>query len=316
MLISRHVWIALFNETAAVALLMAGLGSWRAILAFLVAHGMAVYFANLFFAAAAITHKETRRVIGRSFFAPILVLSCLPLVGPPGIIMFTLMMLLYPVRALAEEEYEKVDSDLFENLASESDMLLVFKANPVYAIHNRLTAEQELAILRTLERLDWFPFKTRLLQIYLEHSRHTSVVLEAGRIITRKRDSLLKRIAEFEALGSEGDPVTLASLYHEIYHLALWGPLIGDTYLRRACRIINDAARERPGDPAVLMHAVLYNMKSGHYDLARDFLKEARQCVDPRSREAHTLTRYECELRTVRRIEQGQINFLTEGFKL
>ncbi len=313
MLIYRHVWLALLNEAAAAALLMSGLSTWKHVTAFLGAHALAVYFAYAFFGGVCLLDPDTRRIVGRTLFAPVLVLDCVPVIGPPGVLMFALMMMLYPVRALALEEYEVIDSDMFENLASQSEALLVLKANPVYVIHNRLSPEESLAILRILDRLDWFPFKTRILQIFLEHSVHPSVVLEAGRIIGAKRDALLKRIAEFEARGDEADPAVVASLYHELYHLALSGPLIGDTYLRRACRIINDAALARPRDLSILLPATLYNLKAGQYDVARRFLKVARELAAPRSREAHLLTRLEHELRTVRKIEQGMLIHLPEG---
>lgn len=312
MLNFRHVWIALLNEVAAAALLLHGVGSPALLSGFLAAHGLAVYYAFLFFGSIVAVDSTTRRIVGKSLFLPILILDCVPVIGPPGVIMFAVMLKLYPVQALAVEEYETIDSDMIESLSLEGDGYLLVKANPIYVIHNRITPEESLAILRILDRLGWFPFKTRILQLFLEHATHPSVTLEAGRMIGGKRDGLLKKIAELEASPEPGSALKLAALYHELYHLALSGPLIGDTYLRRACHHANEAIRERPDDPDALLPGILYHLKACRYDVAQAYFERARPRIEAGSEAARTLSRYEAELATVRDIERGRLTRLPE----
>lgn len=309
----RFVWIALFNDAAAAALLLQGLSGPGRISAFLAAHAIAVWYAYAFFGAVFATHGDTRRIVGKSLFVPVLLLDCVPVVGPAGVLLFSLILLLYPVRALATEEYETVDSALVENMARGEETMLLLKANPIYIIHNRLEPREALDILRILDRIGWFPFKTRILQLFLEHATHPSVTLEAGRMIGGKRDRLLTRIAEIEETDDPGRHLKLASLYHELYHLALSGPLIGDTYLRLACDHANAAVRESPDAPDALLAATLYHLKACRYDVAAAYLERAVPVVAPDSAEYRALERFAAEMAMVREIEQGRLTSLPEG---
>jgi hypothetical protein len=294
---SRSLWWWSINQLIVLAFLLTNISSVPAFMGFMVAHGIVIFLTFQMLVGMAFSDAYLRKIMGKSLIIVLILMSVVPLVGPAGSLMTAFVLKLYPVRAKAKEEFIKVNFFTLESFP------LTFVENPsfspqkilIYLIHGLLPFDEAMHALKLISTLQWSPYKTRLLQLFLEYSRHPSVTLEASRILNEKRNELLERISTLESLPQK--PLAeLATLYHELYFLSLTDPWLGFFYLKRACAYIDGALKDDPQNLSLLLQAIKYHLEKRDLKQAENLLKTAFKLAEDNWEVMVTLKSYRREL--------------------
>jgi hypothetical protein len=298
---SRSLWWWSINQLIVLAFLMTNLSSVPAFMGFMVAHGIVIFLTFQMLVGMAFSDAYLRKIMGKSLIIVLILMSVVPLVGPAGSLMSAFALKLYPVRAKAKEEFIKVNFFTLESFP------LTFVENPsfspqkilIYLIHGLLPFDEAMHALKLISTLQWSPYKTRLIQLFLEYSRHPSVTLEASRILNEKRNELLERISALES-HPQKPLAELATLYHELYFLSLTDPWLGFFYLKRACAYIDGALKDDPQNLSLLLQAIKYHLEKRDLKQAESLLKTAFKLAEDNWKVMVTLKSYRHELNLYR----------------
>ncbi len=294
---SRNLWWWSVNQIIVLFFLLTNINTVPAFMGFIVAHGMVIFLTFQILVGMTFSDAYLKKIMGKSIIIVLILMSVVPLVGPAGSLMTAFVLKFYPVRAKAKEEFFKVNFFTLESFP------LTFVENPsfspqkilIYLIHGLLPFDEAMHALKLISTLQWSPYKTRLLQLFLEYSWHPSVILEASRILNEKRNELLGRISILESLPQK-PLVELATLYHEIYFLSLTDPWLGFFYLKRACAYIDGALKDDPQNLSLLLQAIKYHLEKKDLKEAESLLKTAFELAEDNWEVMATLKSYRHEL--------------------
>ncbi len=247
----------------------------------LVYHALCTFFSFRFFqgeTSRSVTFKET---FSSEFTKTLLLIGIIPVSGSVGLLTTGLIFKFYPVDPLPIEEFELLDQSYMETYAKGLKEYSFFNINPGSIIHNEISFEEASWNLQTLDHLEWFPYKTKFLQLFLEYSQHPSIIVEASRIINHKKDTIIKKIRQ---LDGEKDYFSLAELNHEIYHLCLVCPPLDKFYLDKACTFILEALKKNDADTEIYHYAIKYHLQNNMVEIAEKLLDEGNKKFHNNSR--------------------------------
>ena len=227
-----------------------------------------------FFVFQVKSSEEARSYISNQFLLYTLFMGVIPVLGAIFYLLGGMVIAFLPYTALPLEEYQEVTRFWLESYAEKLTSYKSYRFTPLGIIYNNLSFEEFNWLLGKLEKMEWSPYKSRLLRLIVEYSRFPSIVIEASYIILRKKDEVLDKIVSLES-QAYFNPQTyyqLAQLYHEIYYLSLETPPIDRIYLKKAVdnleRIVN-----LEDYSSALELAVLYNLRLGNIDKAEEYLQ-------------------------------------------
>ncbi len=225
-------WIV--NEFVIILLLLES-SLWYKWQLFFIVHAISVFLSLTVLSKTV----ENNDFIGKDFKIILLILACLPLVGPISVLLFAFTLKYALVSSLAVEKYEIINQDYLEKNSKGIDESYYNLLNDkvIELIHGRQAYHDSLATLNLLEKLNWTPHKTRILQMLLEYSKYPSIIIGAASLINEKKDSIFNEIYTLTK-QIQPDYLRLANLYHEIYYISLVDPYLSNFYLNQACKNI------------------------------------------------------------------------------